>query len=113
MTVSMRDKDLLEATIGNFGRWQARISILMALLKFPIAWFQLGIVFLAPPTQFWCKQPEDFKNIPVSDWIKLISPDNVNNKTNHHVSNRNFYSLSLSIFLSFNSLLRLLIIHVR
>lgn len=81
-----KKKDLLETTVGNFGKWQARISILMALLKFPIAWFQLGIVFLAPPTQFWCKQPEDYKNIPVEEWIKFITPINRSNKSNHHVS---------------------------
>nr|CAI5864562.1 unnamed protein product [Callosobruchus analis] len=33
-----------------------KISLLMSLLKFPIAWFTLSIVFLAPPTEFWCKQ---------------------------------------------------------
>lgn len=27
----------------------------MALIKFPIAWFQMSIVFLAPPTNFWCQ----------------------------------------------------------
>ncbi|KAK9693113.1 Sugar transporter [Popillia japonica] len=68
--------DLLLATIGDFGRWQCRTSMLMALLKFPIAWFQLGIVFLAPPTEFWCRQPQDFNHLSVLEWKQLIKPVN-------------------------------------
>ncbi|GJQ74600.1 hypothetical protein Trydic_g21458 [Trypoxylus dichotomus] len=68
--------DLLLATIGDFGRWQCRTSILMALLKLPIAWFQLGIVFLAPPTEFWCRQPHDFSHLSVEDWKEFIKPAN-------------------------------------
>lgn len=37
----------------------------MALLKFPIAWFQMSIVFLAPPTQFWCKTNTS------NEWLKM------------------------------------------
>lgn len=73
--------DLLEKTVGDFGKWQLRISICMALLKFPIAWFQLGIVFLAPPTDHWCRQPEDFKLLTVEDWIEHIRP--YGNETNY------------------------------
>lgn len=62
-------KDILCETIGNFGKWQFRISLLMALLKFPIAWFQLGIVFLAPPTQFWCKPPDEYRNMTSDTWL--------------------------------------------
>ncbi|RZC33176.1 organic cation transporter protein-like, partial [Asbolus verrucosus] len=32
-----QDEDIIQSTIGNFGRWQFKISGLMALLKFPIA----------------------------------------------------------------------------
>lgn len=32
----------------------------MALIKFPIAWFQMSIVFLAPPTSFSCQNVTEF-----------------------------------------------------
>ncbi|KAJ3666216.1 hypothetical protein Zmor_001669 [Zophobas morio] len=41
----------------------------MALLKFPIAWFQLSIIFLAPPTQFWCKSDTPTDNSTL-EWLK-------------------------------------------
>ncbi|KAF5284073.1 hypothetical protein FQA39_LY17122 [Lamprigera yunnana] len=49
--------DVLDNTIGEFGRWQCHTSILMSLLLLPMSWIQLGIVFFAPPTDFSCKTP--------------------------------------------------------
>lgn len=63
----------------------------MALLKFPIAWFQLGIVFLAPPTEFWCRQPEDFKHMTVEEWKDFIAPRNTNFTENHVINNFTYY----------------------
>lgn len=71
-----KHETIIKETIGYFGRWQLKISILMALLKLPIAWFQLSIVFLAPPTQFWCKQPENFKNLTENQWKSLAFYNN-------------------------------------
>ncbi|CAH1118752.1 unnamed protein product [Phaedon cochleariae] len=64
-------EDALEATIGNFGKWQLRISVLMSLLKFPIAWFTLSIIFLAPPTNFWCKPSQKYSNMSDTEWLKI------------------------------------------
>ncbi|XP_030756859.1 solute carrier family 22 member 3-like [Sitophilus oryzae] len=70
--------DIIRTVVGDFGRWQLRISLLMALVKLPIAWFQLSIVFLAPSTKFWCKKPEDFHNITDETWRVLMEPNNTN-----------------------------------
>lgn len=83
MTFSRTTTDILHETIGDFGKWQFKISILMALLKFPIAWFQLGIVFLAPPTQHWCRPPEKYANMSTLQWLTFSQ---LNNDTNYTVS---------------------------
>ncbi|KAJ8941606.1 hypothetical protein NQ318_012952 [Aromia moschata] len=70
--------DILKTTIGDFGRWQLKISLLMALLKFPIAWFSLSIVFLAPPTIFWCKPPAKYATLQDNEWLKKMVPDEKN-----------------------------------
>lgn len=67
--------EALNKSIGTIGRWQFRISFLMSLLKFPIAWFQLGIVFLAPPTSFWCRRPPEYVNTTVDEWLRMITPN--------------------------------------
>ncbi|XP_077290795.1 organic cation transporter 1-like [Arctopsyche grandis] len=55
MVKDIEEKDIVCSIIGNFGKWQFGISVMMALLKFSLGWFQFNIVFLAPPQQFWCK----------------------------------------------------------
>lgn len=90
MAFSNKPADILHETIGDFGRWQFKISILMALLKFPIAWFQLGIVFLAPPTQHWCKPPDKYVNMSTAQWISFSQ---LSNSTNHTVNIILYYCL--------------------
>lgn len=55
----MDDKDgnVISHLVGDFGKWQATVSLLVSLLKLPIGWFQLSIVFLAPIPEFWCEHP--------------------------------------------------------
>ncbi|XP_066151265.1 organic cation transporter protein-like [Euwallacea fornicatus] len=72
--------NILTTTIGDFGKWQLKISILMALVKFPIAWFQMSIVFLAPPLTFWCQKWGSFENITDAEWRDLIRPDDESSK---------------------------------
>ncbi|KAF5300129.1 hypothetical protein FQR65_LT09219 [Abscondita terminalis] len=80
--IKKTDLDLIESTIGNFGTWQCQISFLLSLLKFPMAWIQLSIVFLAPPTEFWCRQPEEFKNLTLGKWKQITSVQPTNNTVN-------------------------------
>lgn len=60
--------------IGDFGRWQLKISILMSLLKLPLAWYQLSIIFMAPPQQFWCAKPKSFVKYTDDEWRKICVP---------------------------------------
>lgn len=64
--------DVLDNTIGEFGRWQCQISIMMSLLLLPLAWIQLGMLFLAPPTEFTCKQPI-LPDAIIEKWPEIMS----------------------------------------
>ncbi|KAI8421834.1 hypothetical protein MSG28_009781 [Choristoneura fumiferana] len=66
--------DIVARVIGDFGRWQLRLSIMMALLKFPIGWYQLNILFLAPPQEFWCVKPAAFGSFSVKEWREMCAP---------------------------------------
>nr|XP_022900282.1 organic cation transporter protein-like [Onthophagus taurus] len=94
----MGSGDVLEATIGSFGRFQCRIFILVALLKVPISWFQLGIVFMAPPTEYWCRQPEDFKfNLSTEEWRSFIKINETQNPClMANVEYKNFFNNTLT-----------------
>lgn len=67
-------EDLTAKVIGDFGRWQLKIGILMTLLKFPMAWYQLNIIFMAPPQDFWCKKPAVFASYSDEEWRQICSP---------------------------------------
>ncbi|KAK3925872.1 Organic cation transporter protein [Frankliniella fusca] len=51
--------DVVAQAAGPWGRWQARQAVLLALLKLPIAWFQLSTLFLAPSHEHWCRGAAD------------------------------------------------------
>lgn len=50
-------KDPIQHSMGQLGRWQIFICAVVFLLKFPVAWHQMGIIFLGPKPEFTCKDP--------------------------------------------------------
>ncbi|KAL4716177.1 hypothetical protein ACJJTC_013954 [Scirpophaga incertulas] len=58
-------EDPLTKAIGAIGKWQIWICFVVFLVKFPVAWHQMSIIFLAPPMNFTCAQNrtnEEFDN---------------------------------------------------
>lgn len=49
--------DTVQEAMGSMGPWHIVIVVAISLVKFPVAWHQLSIVFLAPPTNFSCIAP--------------------------------------------------------
>lgn len=49
--------DTVQEAMGSMGPWHIVIAVAVSLVKFPVAWHQLSIVFLAPPTNFSCIAP--------------------------------------------------------
>ncbi|CAG9787702.1 unnamed protein product [Diatraea saccharalis] len=66
--------DITARAIGDFGPWQLRISVLMALLKLPMAWYQLNIIFMAPPQDFWCEKPYELSKYSDDEWRRMCLP---------------------------------------
>lgn len=66
--------DVVQSTIGNFGRWQLWLCLWISVLKFPVAWHSLGIVFLAPPVDSWCSRPAGLQNLTEEQWRNMSQP---------------------------------------
>lgn len=49
--------DAVQQAIGHLGRWQIYVCLAISLVKFPVAWHQLVIVFAAPHQEFNCTAP--------------------------------------------------------
>lgn len=50
--------DPIQNAMGQFGKWHLLVCGVIFLLKFPVAWHQMSIIFIAPTVEFWCKDPE-------------------------------------------------------
>ncbi|KAJ0183341.1 hypothetical protein K1T71_001317 [Dendrolimus kikuchii] len=48
------NEDPVTKIIGAIGKWQIWICCVVFLVKFPVAWHQMSIIFLAPPMNFTC-----------------------------------------------------------
>lgn len=46
----------------------------MALLKLPMAWYQLNVLFLAPPQNFWCAKPDSLSQYTDEEWREMCIP---------------------------------------
>ncbi|CAH1971044.1 unnamed protein product [Acanthoscelides obtectus] len=46
--------DIIQKSIGVLGKWHIWVCLIIFLVKFPVAWHQLSIVFLAPPIEYQC-----------------------------------------------------------
>lgn len=55
---SGKARDPIQSAIGDLGRWQIFVCCVIFLLKFPVAWHQLGTIFLAPTLDFRCSDPQ-------------------------------------------------------
>ncbi|XP_035450761.1 organic cation transporter-like protein isoform X1 [Spodoptera frugiperda] len=66
---SKKQSDLILDITGSFGRYQLWLFILVCLTKIPVAFHQLAIIFLAPPTQFVCKSTGILNGCPCDDPI--------------------------------------------
>ncbi|KAF5284075.1 hypothetical protein FQA39_LY17124 [Lamprigera yunnana] len=54
--------DVVEVTIGSFGKWQLEVYILMTVVNIPNNWVELGVELFAHETDFWCKSPNYCKD---------------------------------------------------
>lgn len=70
----VEEEDVTAKVVGDFGRWQLKISVLMSLLKLSNAWFQLNIIFMAPAQQFWCAKPSFLNYISDKEWRDISVP---------------------------------------
>ncbi|XP_046977702.1 organic cation transporter protein-like isoform X1 [Vanessa cardui] len=67
---SQKDADPMTKAIGAIGKWQLWICFVVFLVKFPVAWHQMSIIFLAPPMGYTCSNNDTFDNKCYTDCTK-------------------------------------------
>ncbi|XP_046398714.1 organic cation transporter protein-like isoform X2 [Ischnura elegans] len=51
--------DPVTDAIGDFGKWQLRLTFLLSLLNFPCTWHIYAFTFQSLDSDFWCAPPSD------------------------------------------------------
>ncbi|CAK1555151.1 unnamed protein product [Leptosia nina] len=59
--------DAIQKVIGSFGKYQLWLACLIFLTKFPVAFHQMAIIFLAPKTDYVCLSSENTTSCPCSN----------------------------------------------
>lgn len=49
--------DPIQSAMGSLGRWHIFVCAFIFLLKFPVAWHQMSIIFTAPNINYTCADP--------------------------------------------------------
>lgn len=66
-------EDPVSMAIGEFGRWQAMLTLILSLLNLPCTWHIFVLTFQGADTDFWCTPPPGVLNrISVDQW-KILS----------------------------------------
>ncbi|RVE46487.1 hypothetical protein evm_008837 [Chilo suppressalis] len=68
------EPDAVASIIGNYGRWQLLITFLLSLFSFPCTFHIYLPTFTARATNFWCRMPENFSSLPLTEWINYSQP---------------------------------------
>lgn len=63
--------DPIQSAMGEFGRWHLIVCFAIFLLKFPVAWHQMSIIFMAPIVGFTCAD----KNITDQCSVECVEYD--------------------------------------
>ncbi|KAL4112310.1 hypothetical protein QTP88_016122 [Uroleucon formosanum] len=67
-------EDPVSMAIGEFGRWQAMLTLILSLLNLPCTWHIFVLTFQGADTDFWCTPPPGVLNrISVDQWKNLSS----------------------------------------
>lgn len=68
---SKSSDDPISSAIGEFGRWQCQLTILLSLLNLPCTWHIFALTFQAADQNFWCAQTDAFDHLSFPEWINI------------------------------------------
>lgn len=67
--------DVVSKAIGEYGLWQLRLTMILALVNIPCTWHIVSFTFQAADRNVWCVRNENFQNIS--------PPNNLTQSTDH------------------------------
>lgn len=94
--------DQIQSSMGELGRWQIFVCAIIFLLKFPVAWHQMGTIFLAPKPEFTCNDTSLDKcdaNCPAHDFNTTVFTNTIQMEWDLVCEKSNLPNLAQTIFM--------------
>lgn len=66
-------EDAINCAIGDFGKWQFQLTLLLSLLNIPCTWHIFAHTFQGASQDFWCTIPDTLSDLTVDQWKNLSS----------------------------------------
>lgn len=67
-TDQAEEADAISKCIGDSGRWQIQMIILLSLFNIPCTWHIYSMAFQGSQPDFWCAPPPHFEGLPLDFW---------------------------------------------
>ncbi|XP_063233832.1 organic cation transporter protein-like isoform X2 [Bacillus rossius redtenbacheri] len=68
------DDDPVSRAVGEFGRWQLRLTFLLSLFNVPCTFHIFALTFQSLSGDFWCARPAALRHLAVAAWRNLSEP---------------------------------------
>ncbi|XP_025407677.1 organic cation transporter protein-like isoform X3 [Sipha flava] len=96
--------DPVSMAIGEFGRWQAILTLILSLLNLPCTWHIFVLTFQGADTDFWCTPPPGvLHHISVDQWKNLSGVFSVSSTKTSPYDSCSYRDLNYEILLENNS----------
>lgn len=94
--------DPIQRAMGNCGRWHVFVCVVIFLLKFPVAWHQMNIIFMAPPADFQCSNetlPRCDATCPAHEFNRTIFTETIITEWDLVCENAQLANVSQMVFM--------------
>lgn len=102
-TAASSQSDPIQHAMGQFGKWHFLVCGIIFLLKFPVAWHQMSIIFIAPNVDSHCVNPnvtdECSVECPYHDFDKTIFTETIQSTWDLVCDRSQWANMSQTIFM--------------
>ena len=63
-------EDVVHQSLGDLGKYQIVLNVLLALMYIPCSWQMLSMNFLAAKSDYWCARPDNL-NVSSQRWLEF------------------------------------------
>lgn len=90
--------DAILTSVGEFGKYQRKIVLILCLINLPVAFQNLGYMFWGSRPDHWCDvtKPDSLRDISDDIWKNLTIPSDFNEQSQVQYSQCERYDINMT-----------------